>query len=105
AVHFNSPTVQFDDSGTNLAFLLPTKFSTIKLDIEKGILFSGEKNLCLFEFASGKEKEEIGKLSIFQEEGTSLFTCGFNYRAGSLAADFKMDEAPLEKTLPLASLF
>ncbi len=105
AVHLNAPTVQFDDSETNLAFLLPTKFSTIKLDIEKGILLSGEKNLCLFEFASGKEKEEIGKLSIFQEEGAPLFTCGFNYRAGSLAADFKMDEAPLEKTLPLASLF
>ncbi len=110
AVHFNSPTVQFDDSETNLAFLLPTKFSMIKLDIEKGILLSGEKNLCLFEFASGKEKEEIGKLSIFQdsifqEESAPLFTCGFNYRAGSLAADFKMDEAPLEKTLPLASLF
>ncbi|HEY5234835.1 MAG TPA: hypothetical protein VIJ14_01550, partial [Rhabdochlamydiaceae bacterium] len=105
AVHLNSPTVQFDDSETNIAFLLPSKFLTIKLDIEKGILLSDEKNLCLFEFASGTQKEEIGKLSIFQEEGAPLFTCGFNYRAGSLAADFKMDEAPLEKTLPLVSLF
>jgi hypothetical protein len=105
AVYLNSPTIQVDDSPANLAFLLPSKPLTIKLNIENGILLSGEKNLCLFEFASGKEKEEIGKLSIYQEEGAPLFTCGFNYRAGSLAADFKMDEAPLEKTLPLAALF
>jgi hypothetical protein len=105
AVHLNSPNIQVDDSKANLAFLLPSKFLTIKLNVEKGILLSDEKKLCLFEFASGKEKEEIGKLSIYQEEGAPLFTCSFNSRAGSLAADFKMDEAPLEKTLPLAMLF
>jgi hypothetical protein len=105
AVHLDSPTIEFDDSQANLAFLLPSKFWTVKLDVERGTFLSDEKNLCLFEFASGKQKEEIGKLSIYQEDGAPLFTCGFNYRAGSLAADFKMDEAPLEKTLPLASLF
>ena len=105
AVHLDSPTVQFDDEETNLAFLLPSKYWTVKLDIEKGILLSGEKNICLFEFASGLEKEEIGKLSIYQEDGAPLFTCGLNYRAGSLAADFQMQDAPIDKTLPLISLF
>lgn len=105
ALHLDSPTIQFDDSEANLAFLLPSKFWTIKLDVEKGTLLSSEKKLCLFAFASGKEKEAIGKLSIYQEDGAPLFNCGFNYRAGSLAADFKMDDAPLEKTLPLVSLF
>jgi len=105
AVHLEYPTIHFYNSEANLAFLLPSKFWTVKLDVQKGTFLWGEKNLCLFEFASGKGKEEIGKLSIFQEEGAPLFTCGFNFRAGSLAADFKMDEAPLEKTLPLASLF
>ncbi len=105
AVHLDSPTVLFDDKETNLAFLLPSKFWTVKLDVEKGILRLGEKNLCLFEFASGLEKEEIGKLSTFQEDGAPLFTCGFNYRVGSLAADFQMQEAPIHQTVPLVSLF
>jgi hypothetical protein len=107
AVHLDSPTVQLNDTGekSNLAFLLPAKFWTVKLDIEKGTLLSAEKNLCLFDFASGNEKEDIGTFSIYQEDGAPLFTCAFNYRSGSLAADFQMEDAPLDKTLPLVSLF
>ncbi|HEX2579526.1 MAG TPA: hypothetical protein VHK67_03890 [Rhabdochlamydiaceae bacterium] len=105
AVHLDAPTVQFNEEETNLAFLLPSKFWIVKLDIEKGLLVSGEKSICCFEFASGLAKEEIGKLSVYQEEGSSLFTCGLNYRAGSLAADFRMNDAPIDQALPLISLF
>jgi len=111
AVHLDAPVVQFDDEPTHLAFLLPSKFWTVKLDIEKGILLSDEKNICLFEFASGLSKEEIGTLFIYEKEavyekgGFPLFTCGLNYRAGSLAADLQMNEAPIDKAVPLISLF
>ncbi|HUD00919.1 MAG TPA: hypothetical protein VMR37_01195, partial [Rhabdochlamydiaceae bacterium] len=104
-VHLASPTIQLDDAETkmNLAFLLPAKFYTVKLDIEKGSLISSEKTLCHFDFVSGSAKEDIGVLSVYDE--VPLFSCGFNYRAGSLAADFQMKEAPLSKTVPLVSLF
>ncbi|HEX4840070.1 MAG TPA: hypothetical protein VFU89_06480, partial [Rhabdochlamydiaceae bacterium] len=105
AVHLDAPVVQFDDEPTHLAFLLPSKFWTVKLDIEKGILLSDEKNICLFDFASGLSQEEIGTISIYEKEGFPLFTCGLNYRAGSLAVDLQMNEAPIDKTVPLISLF
>ncbi len=107
-VHLSAPTIQVgggENKAPNLSFLVPTKFCTVKLDIEKGRLISAENNLCIFDFASGDEKEEMGRLSVFQDDGVPLFTCGFNYRDESLAADFEMDEAPLSKTLPLAALF
>jgi hypothetical protein len=106
SIHLNTPSVQLDDSKSqsNFAFLIPSQFWTVKLDIEKGSLLSTEKKLCLFDFASGFEKEEIGKLVVYQESGAPLFTCKFNFREENLSADFQMDEAPLEKTLPLASL-
>lgn len=106
AIHLNAPTIQLNDSQSqsNFVFLIPTQFSTVKLDIKKGTLLSTEKKLCLFDFSSGFEKEQIGKLTVYQEDGAPLLSCGFNYQDGNLSADFQMDEAPLAQTLPLAAL-
>jgi len=105
-VHLISPTIQLDDAESdpvNLAFLLPAKFWNVKLDIKNGSLASPDGKIYTFDFASGLAKDEIGKLSVNQEG--PLFTCGLNYLAGSLAVDFQMKEAALEKIVPLASLF
>ncbi len=107
-VHLTAPTIHLDDADNqpiNLSFLLPAKYLTVKLDIERGNLASPEGKLYTFDFVSGKAREEIGALSVYQEETAPLFTCKFNFLAGSLSSDFQMEEAPFSKTVPLASLF
>ncbi|MBS0648611.1 MAG: hypothetical protein JSS10_05220 [Verrucomicrobia bacterium] len=105
-VHLSSPTLQLDDAESdpvNLAFLLPGKFWTVKLDVSDGSLTAPDGKIYTFDFVSGSEKEEIGKVAVYQNE--PLLTCGFNFYAGSLAVDFQMEQAALEKIFPLASIF
>jgi hypothetical protein len=104
-VHLSSPTLQLDntESDVNLAFLLPGKFWMVKLDVSDGSLTALDGKIYTFDFASGPAKEEIGKVAVYQNE--PLFTCGFNFYSGSLAVDFQMEQAALEKLFPLASIF
>lgn len=105
-VHLLYPKIQLDDADSdpvNLAFLLPGKFWNVKLDINNGSLTSPDGKIYNFDLVSGPTKEEIGKISVYQDE--LLFTCGFDYLAGSLAVDFQMEEAAVAKMVPLASLF
>jgi hypothetical protein len=107
-LYLNAPAIHFDETegkSINLAFLLPTKYWTVKLDVDGGNLVSSDGKPYTFDVVSGQAKEDVGRLFVYQEEATPLFTCGFNFLSDSLAIDFNMEEAPFSQTIPLASLF
>jgi hypothetical protein len=107
-VRISSPYLQLDDAESpplNLAFLIPTKYSTVKLDMQNGTLAGPGAIAYGFDFASGKTEDEIGTATVYQEKAAPLVSCGFGYADEKICLDLKMEEAPIEKILNLASLF
>lgn len=89
-----------DEEGPlNLAFLLPTKYSAVKIDVKEGQILCKDGTSYPFVFASGQEKSDIGLLK------TPFFFCRFYTTENRLQFDFEMEKSLAEPTLHLFSQF
>lgn len=90
------PVINWEEEAENgfLAFLIPTKYLKVHLDMKEGSLITPDGKFYRFDFISGTD--DIGELK------TQLFSCRF---AEDLSFDLKMEKAPLESLADLSDLF
>ena len=89
----------------NLALLIPTRWSTIKLDIEKGSLSINDESLGGLDFVSSESTDAIGTLILSENEKSSYCTCEVMRRGYGLYYKIHFEEAPVLYMQAFATLF
>lgn len=96
-VYFTQPAFKLSSEAQSpfvLALLAPTKWTSFKLDIEKGTLSVDDEPLGSIDLVSGQEPFQLGTLILSEEEGTPYCTCELSYREDGLRYQLGCHEAP-----------
>ena len=103
--YFTEPHLQLSSDMSphfNFTFLLPTRWSSIKLDLERSDVAIDLEPMGFCEWVSGEEN--LGTLILFSEEGNPYCTCVLQSRAQDLSYELKLSQAPLFRLHPFLNL-
>lgn len=81
-------------SAMNAAFLAPTKWWSLKLDIERGSFSIDEEPLGAIDFVSGTQAPHFGTLVLSDEGGSTYCNCDVSFVEGQLLYQLKCESAP-----------
>src|SRR3569832_374246 len=81
-------------SSFNPALLAPTKWFSVKLEIERGLLSIDEEPLGSIDLVSGSQASHLGTVILSDEAGTSYCNCDFSFIEGQLLYLLKCESAP-----------
>jgi hypothetical protein len=96
-VYFTQPKFKLSSkvqTPFNAAFLAPTKWTQVRLDIEKGTLFIDDEPLGSIDLVSSPEPSMLGTLILSEEEGSPYCTCELSHRENDLSFKLTCEEAP-----------
>jgi hypothetical protein len=107
-VHLTEPHLElFSENATpvNLAFLVPNKWVTTKLDIERGTLSIDHESVGMIDLLSSTEPDSLGTLILSQEEVGAYCTCDASYSDGRFFYSLKCESAPVLTLYSVMHLF
>ncbi len=107
-VYFTEPHFKLSSEtqpAFNLAIFTPTKWTSFKLDIEKGALSIDDEPLGSIDFVSGETSQALGTLILSEQEGSSYCTCELSFSGRALCYQLHCQEAPVLHLYSLMNLF
>ncbi len=78
----------------NSAFLAPSKWLSVRLDIERGSFYIDEEPLGSIDLVSGTQPSHVGTVVLSDEAGSTYCNCDISFVDGQLFYQMKCESAP-----------